>query len=264
MPTWKKIDQLLKEYRSLNIDDAYNHDLFNRVAITFHSTSIEGSTLTQVEAEVLIESGLPAKGKPLEHSNMVKDHYDALVFACNEAKKKRVITSEFIQEIAAHVMKSTGGMVNQMGGSYDSSRGELRKGSVMAGSAMFPEYKKVPDLLSKFCTIISDQNKSVKSTSDILRLSFLAHFHLVSIHPFADGNGRTSRIVMNFMQTLHNLPMGIVHKDEKANYILALEESRKAETPAPIINFLAKEYARFLEEQISQTQKQSKGFSFMF
>src|ERR1017187_7983538 len=122
MPTWKKIDNLLKEYRSLNIDDAYNHDLFNRIAITFHSTSIEGSTLTQVEAEVLIESGLPAKGKPLEHNNMVKDHYDALVFACNEAKKKRAITTEFVQEIAAHVMKSTGGIVNQMGGSYDSSR----------------------------------------------------------------------------------------------------------------------------------------------
>jgi len=234
------------------------------VAITFHSTSIEGSTLTLVEAEVLIESGLPAKGKPLEHSNMVKDHYDALVFACNEAKKKRAITTEFIQEIAAHVMKSTGGIVNQMGGSYDSSRGELRKGSVAAGTALFPDYRKVPGLLNKLCAILRDQDKTAKTTSDILTLSFQAHFHLVSVHPFADGNGRVSRILMNYLQTLHKLPMGVVHKDEKANYIEALNESRKIETPKSIVDFLAKEYARFLEEQISQTQKQNKGFSFPF
>jgi Fic family protein len=264
MSIWEKIETLLKEYRKLNIADAYNHELFNRVAITFHSTSIEGATLTLIETGILIESGTVANGKPLEHNNMVKDHYDALVFACTEAKKKRQISPDFIQEIAAHVMKSTGGIVNQMGGTYDSSRGELRKGSVTAGSTLFPDYKKVPDLLQKFCTLIHDRNKTAHTTQEILRLSFHAHFNLVSIHPFADGNGRTSRILMNYIQNLHDLPMGVVHIDEKANYIEALKSSRELDNSEQIVDFLAIEYIRFLEEEINQGKQKDKGFSFLF
>lgn len=263
MKTWDQIDDLLKEYHSLKINEAYNHALFNRIAITFHSTSIEGSTLTEAEAEVLIESGIAAKGKPLDHNNMVKDHYDALVFACGEAAKEREISTEFIQQINAHVMRSTGGIVNQMGGSFDSSKGELRKGSVIAGNTTFPDHKKVPDLLNKFVASVDELNKKVKSTKEILSLSFQAHFRLVDIHPFVDGNGRTSRILMNFIQAQHNLPMGVVHKDAKADYIDALNESRKVESVGPITDFMAKEYARFLEEQITQAKKQNRGFSFL-
>jgi len=257
MSFWEKIDQLLAEYRSLNIEDSYNHDFFNRITLTFHSTSIEGATLTQVETEVLIESGLPAKGKPLEHNNMVKDHYDALVFACNEARKKRPITTQFIQEIGALVMKSTGGTINQIGGSYDSSRGELRKGSVTAGSTIFPDFRKVPGLLTDFCQKVADLDKKAKTNKEVLTLSFEAHYDLVSIHPFADGNGRTSRILMNYLQTLHKLPMGLVHRDEKASYIGALNESRKTESTNPILNFMAQEYVRYLEEQINQVKNNS-------
>lgn len=264
MSLWKEIDDLLEEYHRVHIDDTYNYDLFNRIAISYHSTSLEGSSLTAIEAQVLIESGIPAKGKPLEHSNMVKDHYDALVFACGEALKKRAISPIFIQEINAHVMKSTGGIVNQIGGSYDSSRGELRKGAVSAGSTLFPDYKKVPDLLKQCCAQITELDKKAKSVREILTLSFTAHFNLVSIHPFADGNGRTSRILMNYLQTGHNLPMGMVYMDHRVEYIEALNESRKAGRIDPITSFMAMEYRRFLKEQIDRTKKQDGGISLLF
>ncbi|MEM7108446.1 MAG: Fic family protein [Bacteroidota bacterium] len=60
-----------------------------------------------------------------------------------------------------------------------------------------------------------------------IKLSYSAHFHLVSIHPHYDGNGRTSRLLMNKIQKRYNLPLAIVHEEERQDYFVALEETRK-------------------------------------
>jgi Fic family protein len=48
-----------------------------------------------------------------------------------------------------------------------------------------------------------------------LELSFAAHFNHVTIHPFYDSNGRTSRLLMNFIQQFSSLPLAIVFKEDK-------------------------------------------------
>src|ERR1017187_1740066 len=212
-----EIDGLLKEYRSLQISDAINYALFNRIAITFHSTALEGSSLTQVETEVLIESGYPAKDKPLNHNNMAKDHYDALVFACKETKENRPITPKIIQEINARAMKCTGwGKI-----------GSLRKEYEVVGEDTYLSYKKIPALLNKLCIKANYPNKGDATDNLALISSFVAHYQLVAIHPFPDGNGRTARILMNYIQAINNLPMGPVFNDTKAEYIEALNKYRK-------------------------------------
>lgn len=82
-----KVDVLLKNYRSLNLESIIDFSKFNEYAITYHSTAIEGSTLTENETRLLLEEGLTPKGKPLLHSLMVTDHYKALLFVLEEVKK---------------------------------------------------------------------------------------------------------------------------------------------------------------------------------
>ena len=70
---------------------------WNKIFISHHSTAIKGSSLTEEECRLLIVDGITAKGKPLYDYNMVKDHFEALRFIVEEAKKKREITPVFIR-----------------------------------------------------------------------------------------------------------------------------------------------------------------------
>lgn len=102
-----QIIELLNEYRSLNLSQSINYDKFIRYSITHHSTSIEGSTLTEIETNLLLGEGLTPKGKPLEHSLMTTDHADALSFTIEQAKQKKEIDVKLIQSINAKVMSKT-------------------------------------------------------------------------------------------------------------------------------------------------------------
>ena len=94
---------LLDKFRSLNLSANIDFDKFNHYAITHHSTTIEGSTLTEIETRLLLDEGITPAGKPLLHSLMVKDHYNALRFILKLAAEKISITPEFIQSVNAAV-----------------------------------------------------------------------------------------------------------------------------------------------------------------
>src|SRR5690348_15984517 len=97
----KVMEDILKQYRELNLDTVVDFKKFNQYVITHHSTAIEGSTLTETETQLLLDEGITPKGKPLLHSLMVEDHYKALLMVIGEAKKKVPISSTFIQSINA-------------------------------------------------------------------------------------------------------------------------------------------------------------------
>jgi Fic family protein len=102
------IISLIQKFQSLNLSAIIDFDKFNNDAITYHSTTIEGSTLTETETRLLLDEGITPAGKPLLHSLMVQDHYNALLFIMQRAKEKTTITPEFIQQINAAVIKQTG------------------------------------------------------------------------------------------------------------------------------------------------------------
>jgi len=74
----EQVEQLLKTYRSLELSKIIDFDKFNRFAIVHHSSNIEGSTLTEIETQLLLDEGLTPKGKPLQYSLMEVDHYQAI------------------------------------------------------------------------------------------------------------------------------------------------------------------------------------------
>lgn len=84
METWKEIESLIPVFNK-TFAGVIDFDKFNNIAITFHSTAIEGSTLTLSDTEVLLDKGLTPKGKPVVHQNMVLDHFEALEFVQDQA-----------------------------------------------------------------------------------------------------------------------------------------------------------------------------------
>ena len=88
------------------------------------------------------------------------------------------------------------------------------------------------------------------TTEDCLNLSFDAHFDLVTIHPFYDGNGRCSRLLMNFIQHWYGLPLSIVFKEDKADYFQALIATRAKEDISIFRSFMYAQTAKQLTEEI--------------
>ncbi|TRX20440.1 Fic family protein [Flavobacterium franklandianum] len=265
-----KLLKIKEKYFSLIEADDFDYPKFNQFAIVHHSNSIEGSTLTKEETYLLLEEHLTPKNKPLEHTLMAVDHLAALKFVVTLAEEKTPLTIEIIKELSALVMKTTGSEISSMAGNFDSSKGDFRKVTVRAGTTTFMDYKKVPERVSELVDYI---NKTIAKSEDFIEINNLAfdvHFQLVSIHPFADGNGRISRLLMNYIQQYHKLPLSVVYKEDKQDYFNALQETRKKEDIIIFRKFMFTQTEKFLTEQIEElTKKQTskktgKGFSFLF
>ena len=95
-------------------------------------------------------------------------------------------------------------------------------------------YNKVPGKLSELCDRINAarQNSSAMSLQEQYEMTFDAHYELVTIHPWADGNGRTARLLMNQLQMEMGLIPAKILKEDKEEYIKALVETREKEDPS--------------------------------
>ncbi len=247
----KEVIGLLTTYHGLNLEQVLDYEKFNHYAITHHSTQIEGSTLTEIETRLLLDEQLTPQGKPLTHSLMVKDHYDALVFALAQARLKQEISVSFIQAINAKVLKSTGSTYRTLFGDIDSSTGAFRKSNVSAGNRFFVHFEKVEHLVQNLCSSLQEKLGKAATIEEQLLLAFDAHFDLVTIHPFYDGNGRTARLLMNYIQAYFKLPLAIVFKEQKVSYFEALEETRNKEDLQYFRTFMLGQYQAMLSNEIA-------------
>jgi len=244
------LEKTIENYRSLKLNEVIDHQKFSEYALTHHSTSIEGSTLTEEDTRMLLDEGVTPKGRPLEHSLMVKDHHEALQYTLVNAKDKKPVTVEMIQTIAGLVLKSTGKTYNTVLGNIDSSKGEFRKGNVRAGDSYFVNYDKVESYTKKLADHLKKEMASPKTTIEAVELANAAHFDLVTIHPFYDGNGRTSRLLMNYIQAWYKLPLATVFKEDRAEYFKALTDARKTEDIGIFQNFMKEQYEKLLNAEI--------------
>jgi len=255
------IQDLLEEYKAMNFDQALNHEKFNLYSIVHHSTAIEGSSLSELETSLLLDEGVVSAKRSFHDHLTVKDHYEALLFTFAQARKKESVTVSLLQEIAGLVMKNTGREIKAYGGKdFDESRGELRTISVTAGAgdASYLKPERVPDAFKSLCTGINTALTRALTVEEQILLSFDAHFNFETIHPFGDGNGRTGRLLMNYIQVYFGLPPAIIRKENKSAYIAALIASREQNDLEPIRAFLFKEYSDQLRTEIDRFKEDEK------
>ena len=243
------LENLISEYKRIMLGQVSLEKL-TYYAITYHSTAIEGSTLTQGQVYNLLDLDIPAKNKPFTEQQMVIDHQKALIFTLNKAKERASLTETLIKEIGALVMKNTGSIYNTVLGTFDSTKGDYRLLNVFAGSRSFPDNSKIPTLMKSFCGELNRKIADVKTFKEKCEFAFEVHYQFASIHPFADGNGRTSRLLMNYILTLFDLPIFYVFKSNRIAYIQALERTRETKNNAIFYNFMFKQYQKFIEKEL--------------
>ena len=178
---------------------------------TYNSNGIEGNTLTLRETQVVLE-GITVGGKSLKEHLEAINHEQAILFLDDLIKDKEPVTEWNIKNIHQLVLKEID----------DDNAGKYRDENVKIKGATHtpPDYLIVPELMEKLIINYEDWKKY----HPIIRAALL-HGELVKIHPFVDGNGRTSRLVMNLsLMNSGYLPV-IVKKEKRLEYYNALDKA---------------------------------------
>ena len=251
---WKEIETLHQEFERLNIRESVDYEKYYLYSLITHSTAIEGSTLTEAETQLLFDEGVTAGGKPLVYHLMNEDLKNAYDHARAEAKQNTRVTPIFLQELNAMVMKSTGGVHHVAAGDFDASKGEYRLCGVTArtGGRSYMNYLKVPAMMEELCRQLEMLCKEATSREAQYELSFKAHLNLVTIHPWVDGNGRTARLLMHYLQFCYHLFPTKVFFEDRGAYIGALQEAQEKGNHKPFVDFMTMQLKKSLALEIER------------
>ncbi len=249
------LKEVIDKYNSLGINQQLDYDKFYLYSIITHSTAIEGSTVTEIENQLLFDEGISAN-KPIKEQMMNLDLKKAYEKSFEYAKNHEKLTVEMLCHLSSILMQNTGTEYSTVAGAFSSAKGELRLVNVSAGRGgkSYLAWQKIPDHLQKACDYLNRRRSEIDRTNleEIYTLSFEAHYLLVSIHPWADGNGRMSRLVMNMIQKEFDVIPSIVKKENRVEYIQSLASSQEKDDMHDFLDFMMNHHLQNLLQQIHE------------
>jgi Fic family protein len=195
-----------------------------QVEYTYNSNALEGNTLSLRETQLVIQEGVTVSGKGLREHLEAKNHPAAIEFV--EGLSRREIEESSVLEV--HRLLFEG---------IDGNAGAYRIGQVRITGADFLHPR--PDVIREQ---VSELLAWLHENPDELRpieLAAVFHHRLVSIHPFLDGNGRVTRLLMNCVLLKHGYPFAVVLNNDRRRYYRVLSEANHG-NPAPFVNFVAR------------------------
>ncbi|KAM7018133.1 protein adenylyltransferase FICD [Tautogolabrus adspersus] len=202
------------------MEETYYHHIY-------HTVAIEGSTLTLSEIRHIIETRYAVAGKSLQEQNEAIG-VDAAMKYINTTLLSRTgaMTVSHILEIHRRVL----GYVDPVEG------GRLRTHQVFVGHHIPPHPQ---DLQRHMQELVQWLNSDEALQLHPVEYAALAHYKLVYVHPFVDGNGRTSRLLMNLVLMQARYPPITIRKEQRAEYYTALDTANEGDV-RPFIRFIAK------------------------
>lgn len=250
------LKEVIDKYNSLGINQQLDYDKFYLYSIITHSTAIEGSTVTEIENHLLFDEGITSSKRTITEQMMNLDLKNAYEKSFEYAKNHEKLTVEMLCKLSSILMQNTGTEYNTIAGSFSSAKGELRLVNVSAGRGgkSYLAWQKVPDRLQKTCDYLNRRRSEIDKNNieEIYKLSFEAHYLLVSIHPWADGNGRMSRLVMNMIQKEFDVIPSIVKKENRVEYIQSLASSQVKDDMQDFMDFMMNHHIQNLLQQINE------------
>lgn len=206
------------------------------IEMTYNSNGIEGNSLTLKETYLVIHEGITIKGKSLKDHLEATNHYEALNYLSDFVEKDKKHSFSEVLICQLHCM-ITQNIEKEWAGRY-------RTTQVIIGGADHtpPEARWVPHEMQLLVNWVLGE----RSRRHPVELAALIHHRLVHIHPFYDGNGRTSRLVMNLVLMQFGYPIVIVLKNDRKKYYRALSLADKGK-PESFIRLMAQCVERSLD-----------------
>ena len=162
---------LLKEYDESGIAEQIDYQKFYLYSIITHSTAIEGSTVTEIENQLLFDEGISAKKRSIQEQLMNLDLKKAYERSMVLARQHTDFSVDMLKAMSALVMKNTGGEYHTINGDFDASKGEFRLLGVTAGTggSSYMNFRKVPEKMEEFCQQINERRRQLIESGNIIR-----------------------------------------------------------------------------------------------
>jgi fido (protein-threonine AMPylation protein) len=186
-----------------------------RLNYTYESNRIEGNTLTLQETHLVINEGLTIGGKSMREHLEVVNHSEAIEFISEIVQDKIEFTERILKQIHYLILK---GIDRENAGLYRSI------GVRISGSSHIPPE---PFLLNRMIEEVFEYYQKNKNLLHPIILAAEMHEQIVRIHPFIDGNGRTTRLIMNLILLQNGYPIANIKGDlnSRLAYYKALENA---------------------------------------
>lgn len=183
---------------------------------TYNSNSIEGNTMSREETMLILKEGLTISGKSMKEHLEVTNHKNAIDYLEMILTKVEPITQNDVKKIHSFVLE---GINNQYAGRYREV--EI---FVPGSGREFPGPQAVEGLMLEFSRWLVERQE--KRDLHPVSFSAQAHFKLVDIHPFVDGNGRTARLLMNLILMRYGYPIAIIEceMEKRKQYYAAIRQ----------------------------------------
>lgn len=220
------LDRLHQQWQSLKpltgIALQKMREYFN-TSYTYESNRIEGNTLTLQETALVVKEGITISGKSMTEHLEAINHAEAVDFIIDLIREKEILDRRSLMELHGMILR---GIDRENAGRY-------RQVPVrISGSTHLPPQ---PYLLDKLMEDYFINYHQIRSQIHPVILAAEMHERLVSIHPFIDGNGRTSRLIMNCILLQHGYTIAILKGDydSRMRYYKALESVQADADPEP-------------------------------
>ncbi|MEP7166473.1 MAG: Fic family protein [Candidatus Woesebacteria bacterium] len=205
--------QRLDGFKPFSVDLVTNLREWFKIELTYTSNAIEGNTLSRAETALVVEKGVTVDGKTLQEHLEAVNHAQAFDWVIQRIDTtKQDITESTILDLHQLILQK---IVDNQAGRYRTVPVRIAGSTVIMPNAM-----KVPELMSEYVSWLQ------KNTDHLVAVAVDAHFKLVSIHPFVDGNGRTARLLMNLLLMQAGYPPAIIRKEERTQYIASIEKAQ--------------------------------------
>lgn len=212
-----------------------SYEIDFELRFTHNSTAIEGNTLTLMETKVVLEDGVSIGGKELREIYEVVNHKKAYEYVKKCIAENKPLTENIVKDLHAILTENI-----IVGGIY-------RNQEVRISGAGF-----TPPAGNEMYVQIENFYEDLKYKKDLnpIALAAWTHAEFVRIHPFVDGNGRTSRLLMNYQLMINGYLPVSVDKEDRLNYYNALEQYAAHGNLEPFADFVADLEEKQLDEYL--------------
>lgn len=219
------------------------------ISFAYHSGKIENDNITYHDTrEIFDHDGVTSYTGDLRTLFEIRNSRDAYEFFLIAFNEKHALNEVFIKELQRLLTQNTYDMrrwqLGERPGEY--KHHDFVTGKEEIGAAPEDVQEEIAELLLEL-EDISDRNA----------LTAAAYFHakFENIHPFADGNGRTGRLAMNYFLVNHNHPPITIHEEDRESYYAALEAWDSEQNLNPLRDFLRSQTEKTWEKQVIRAEK---------
>lgn len=227
---------------------------YNEILFSAHSCAIEGNSFTVDDTRILREQGMAMVpvGRSLLECTEMADHFRAFDY----------LVSRLDGPFDESLLKEINRLVTEHTLSYRAQgavAGEYTTEDMAAGDTVFGDHE---TLIAQVPHLMESTQKALDAGLHPMVVAAKWHGYYEYLHPFRDGNGRTGRLLSNFILLRAEHPLLIIRLEDRSAYISALKQIRSEGTDEHLVAFFFKTAITRMKEEMAQKRKFSKPFLF--